>query len=152
MRLLVSYVTVPSHVTAFAAVPRVPLFDQVVTVHPLVLQFLLPSALTQNVIPVTHPGAYVRVLATTALLAFAELLPVLESPGLEIFTVKVTFVPPAAGSGITGIRNVSDASGSMAVVLVQVTVVHTCAPQNQPLSLKELTGPEILVGRVSTAV
>jgi len=57
MRLLVSYVTVPSHVTAFAAVPRVPLFDQVVTVHPLVLQFLLPSALTQNVIPVTHPGA-----------------------------------------------------------------------------------------------
>ena len=123
MRLLVSYVTVPRPVTAFAAVPSVPLLDHVVIVHQFVLQFLLLSDFSQSVIPVTHPGAYVRVLATTALFAFAELLLVLESPGFDILTVKVTFVPPAAGRGITGIRNVSVPSGSIAVVLLHVTVV-----------------------------
>lgn len=52
-----SYVTVQSPVTAFAAAPRVPLFVQLVIVQPVVLQFLLPFALTQNDIPVTQPGA-----------------------------------------------------------------------------------------------
>ena len=89
---------------------------------------------------------------TTALVAKAVLFPLLESPGLEIDTLNVTLVPPAAGSGITGIRKVSDASDAIVVVLVQVTVEPTVAPQDHPLSTKALVGPEILAGRVRTAV
>lgn len=40
----------------------------------------------------------------------------------------------------------------MLVVLVQVTVVPTCAPQDHQLSTKALVGHAILVGIVSTAV
>lgn len=46
----------------------------------------------------------------------------------------------------------SSASGAIVVVLVQVTVVPTCAPQDHPLSTKALVGHAILVGIVSTAV
>ena len=49
-------------------------------------------------------------------------------------------------------RNVSSASGAMVVVLVQVTVVPTCAPQDHPLSVKAPVGQVILVGMVSIAV
>ena len=148
--MVLLYVTVPSPVTALIAIA--PLLFQVVIVHPLVLQFLLPSALSQRLAPVTHPGEYAIVADTTALVAKAVLLVVLESPGLEIDTLNVTFVPPAAGRGITGIRSVSVASDAMVVVLVHVTVTPTVALHDQPLSKNGLPGPDILAGSVSTAV
>lgn len=89
---------------------------------------------------------------TTALVAKAVLLVVLESLGLDMDTLNVTLVPPAAGSGITGILTVSDASGAIVVVLVHVTVTPTWAAHDQPLSENGLIGPEIFVGRVSTTV
>lgn len=58
-------------------------------------------------------------------MANAVLLAVLESPGFDIETLNVTLVPQAAGSGITGILTVSDASEAMVVVFVQVTVAPT---------------------------
>ena len=144
--------TFPIHVTAFAAVPSVPLLLHVVIVHHAVLQFLLPFAFTQNVIPATQPGAYVRVAVTTAFVAKAVLLPVLASPGLEIETLKVTFPHPEAGSGITGMRRVSDAKLAIVVVFVQVTVVPAIAQHDQPLSTKGLEGPDILAGIVRITV
>ncbi len=108
-----------------AGAPRVPLLFQVVMVQLATVQFFGPFAFTQNVIPVTQPGAKARVDATTAFDAKAVLLLVLESPGLDIATLKVTLLPPAAGRGITGILNVSDARGPMVVVFVQVTVDPT---------------------------
>jgi hypothetical protein len=78
-------------------------------------------------------------------------LVVLESPGLEIDPLNVT-VAATHGRGMTGIRNVSTASGAILVVLVQVTVTHTVAPHDHPLSVNGLAGHEILVGRVSTVV
>jgi hypothetical protein len=129
-----------------------PLLFHVVIVHPLVLQFLLPSALSQRLDPVTHPGEYAMVADTTEFVANAVLFVVLESPGLEIDTLKVTLVPPAAGSGITGIRKVSHTRDAIVVVLVQVTVVPTVAPQDHPLSTKGLLGPEILAGSVRIVV
>ena len=138
--------------TAFAATPKVPLLLQVVIVHPAVLQFLFPFALSQSVAHTTHPGEKAIVEVTTALVAKAELLVVLESLGLLILTLNVTLVPPAAGNGITGILTVSDQSEAIVVVFVQVTVVPTWAPQFHPLSLNAHTGPEIVVGRVNTIV
>jgi N-acetylmuramic acid 6-phosphate (MurNAc-6-P) etherase len=81
----------------------------------------------------------------------AVLFATLESPGLEIATLKVT-VAGAAGNGTTGIRKVSSASGARVIVLVQVTVTPTVAPHDHPLSTKALVGPEILAGSVRTAV
>lgn len=66
-----------------------------------------------------------RDAVTTALVAKAVLLVVLESLGLEIDTLNVTLVHPAAGSGMTGILTVSESSESIVVVLVQVTVTPT---------------------------
>lgn len=143
--------TVPRPVTALAAAPSDPLLFQRLIVHHAVLQFLLPSALVQYVIPVTPPGAFTSVAVATELVDVAVLFVVLESPGLEIVTLKVTLAA-APGSGITGIRNVSLASEERVIVLVQVTVAPTVAPQDQPLSMKALVGHEILVGRVRTAV
>ncbi len=60
---------------------------------------------------------------TTALVANAVLLVVLESLGLDIETLNVTLVHQAAGRGITGILTVSDPRGAILVVFVQVTVV-----------------------------
>ena len=117
-----SYVTVPRPVTALTA--TVPLLNHVVIVQPVALQFFPPSALLQNRGPVTPPGAIVGAGATTELVAKAVLFAVLESPGLEIARVKVTDAG-APGSGITGIRKVSSASGAIVVVFVQVTVVPT---------------------------
>lgn len=135
--------------TAFAAVPSVPLLYQVVIVHPAVIQFFGPLAFAQKVIPVTPPGANARVAVTTEFDTFALLFVVLESPGFDIATLKFAVVPLV---GITGIRNVSEASDAMVVVFVQVTVLLTCTPQFHPLSLNEVTGPVIFTGRVSIAV
>ena len=121
-------------------------------VHPAVAQFFGPFAFAQNVIPVTQPGAKESVDATTALVANAVLLVVLESPGFDIETLNVTLVPQAAGRGITGIRTVSDPSDTMLVVFVQVTVVPIWAPHVQPLSVSEVTGHEMVVGNVRTTV
>ena len=123
-----------------------------VIVHPVALQFFPPSALLQNLGPVTPPGAIVGAAATTALVAKAVLFPVLESLGLDIERLNVTLVPPAPVPGITGMRNVSSPSGTILVVLVQVTVVPTCAPQDHPLSVNALAGHVIFAGIVSTAV
>jgi hypothetical protein len=82
----------------------------------------------------------------------AVLLAVFESLGLDILTLKVTLVPPAAGNGITGILTVSDPSETILVVFVQVTVVPICAPHDQPLSVNAPVGPDIVVGNVSTTV
>jgi hypothetical protein len=122
---VVSYVTVPSPVTALAHTPRVPLLLQVVIVQPAVLQFLFPFHLSQSVIPVTQPGAWVMLDVTTALVANAVLFPLFESLGFDIDTLNVTLVPHAAGRGITGILTVSVASDAILVVFVQVTVVPT---------------------------
>jgi hypothetical protein len=81
----------------------------------------------------------------------AVLLVTLESPGLEIDQLNVT-VAATHGRGMTGIRNVSTASGAIVVVLVHVTVTHTVAPHDHPLSVNGLVGHEILVGRVSMVV
>lgn len=85
-------------------------------------------------------------------MAKAVLFAVLESLGLDIERLNVTLVPPAPAPGITGMRNVSSPSGAMLVVLVQVTVVPTCAPQDHPLSVNALAGHVIFAGIVSTAV
>lgn len=66
-----------------------------------------------------------RVDVTTELLAKAVLLAVFESLGLDIETLNVTEVHPAAGRGITGILTVSESRGAILVVFVQVTVVPT---------------------------
>jgi hypothetical protein len=52
--VVVLYVTVPSPVTALIAIA--PLLFHVLTIHQFVLQFLFPSALSQRLAPVTHPG------------------------------------------------------------------------------------------------
>ncbi len=145
-----SYVTVPSPVVALIA--TTPLLNHVVIVHPVVVQFFPPSPLLQNLGPVTPPGAITGAEVTTAFVANAVLFVVFESPGFEIERLNVTFVHHAAGSGITGIRKISSVSGRMVVVLVQVTVVPTCAPHDHQLSTNALVGPVILVGIVSIAV
>ncbi len=118
--------TVPSPVTALARVPRVPLFVQLVIVHPVVVQLVPFCALSQSVAPATHPGVNVGDPHTTALIAKATLFVILESPGFDIVPVKVTELPLAALVGMTGIRTVSVPSdAAMAVVLVQVTPVPT---------------------------
>ena len=144
--------TVPRPVIASAEAPRVPLLLQFVIVQPAIAQFFSPFAFTQNVIPVTPPGAYVKLDVTTELFAKAVLLVRLESPGLEIETLNVMLVHPAAGRGITGIRTVSDARYPILVVFVQVTVTPTVAPHDQPLSTKTLDGPDIFAGSVNTTV
>jgi hypothetical protein len=106
-------------------------------------------AFAQKVIPVTPPGANVRVAVTTEFEAVALLLVVLESPGFDIATLKFAVVPFV---GITGIRSVSDTRDAIAVVFVQVTVLPTCTPQLHPLSLNGVAGPVIFAGRVSIAV
>lgn len=90
-----SYVTVQSPVVALIA--TTPLLNHVVMVHPVVVQFFPPSALLQNLGPVTQPGAIVGAPETTALVAKAVLFPVLLSLGLEIERLKVTLVHAAAG-------------------------------------------------------
>lgn len=90
-----SYVTVPSPVVALIA--TTPLLNHVVIVQPVVVQFFPPSALLQNLGPVTPPGATAGAAATTALVAKAVLFPVFESQGLDIERLNVTLVPPAAG-------------------------------------------------------
>ena len=95
------------------------------TVQPVVVQFFQPSALAQNLGPVTHPGATVGPAETTALVANAVLFAVFQSPLFEIATVNVTLVPVEAGKGCTGIRKVSSPKDAIVVVLVQVTVVAT---------------------------
>lgn len=152
MSVFGSYVTVHMPVTPLAAAQRVPLLLQFVIVHHAVLQFLVPLAFTQNVIPETPPGAYKSVADTTELVATAVLLVVLESLGFEIVPVKLTVEPDAAGCGVTGILKVSVASDAILVVLVQVTVNPTCAPHDQPLSIKAPAGPVIFAGRVRVLV
>ena len=111
--------------TAFAAAPRVPLLAHVVIVHPVAIQLVPFPARSQSVAQATHPGLNVGVPPTTALLAKAVLLVILESHGLEIVPVKVR-VAPLHTVGITGIRTVSVPRGvEIAVVLVQVTPVPT---------------------------
>ena len=151
IELIGSYVTVHSPVTALAAAPSDPLLAQEVIAQPVTLQFFPPSALTQNVIPVTPPGALTRVAVPTELVDVAVLLAVLESPGLDIATLNVT-VAGAAGSGTTGIRKVSLARDARVIVLVQVTVTPTVVPHDHPLSTNGLVGPDILAGRVRIAV
>ncbi len=69
------------------------------------------------------PGSLVAAPAT-GFVENAVLLVILESPGLEIATLKVTLVPLAASVGVTGIRTVSFPDGAaIAVVLVHVTPV-----------------------------
>ena len=122
---------------------------QVVIAHHAIIQFFGPLAFVQKVIPVTPPGANARVAVTTEFETFALLLVVLESPGFDIATLKFAVVPL---DGITGMRNVSEASDAIVVVLVQVTVLPTCTPQLHPLSLNGAAGPVIFAGRVSIAV
>lgn len=86
------------------------------------------------------------------MVANAVLLLVFESLTLDMLTLKVTLVPPAAGNGMTGILTVSDQSEVMLVFFVQVTVVPICAPHDQPLSINDTVGPDILFGNVSTIV
>lgn len=148
-----SYVTVPIHVTAFAAAPSVPLFAQLVIVHPVVVQFVPAFHLSQRVLPVIHPGAAALAPPTTALMANAVLLVILESHGFEIATSNLTLVPLAASVGVTGILTVSVPSdGAMTVVFVQVTPVPTCAPHDHPLSENDEAGPVIFAGTVRTMV
>ena len=116
------------------------------------VQFFHPSALAQNLGPVTHPGATVGAAETTALVANAVLFAVFQSPLFETATLNVTLVPADAGKGLTGIRKVSSPKDTIVVVLVQVTVVAICAPQDHHPSTKGLVGPEIFVGRVKTTL
>ena len=141
-----SSITVPNPVTATAPVPRVPLFAQFVIVQPVVVQFVPFPARSQSVAPATHPGL-MHNPHTTGLVEKAVLFVVLESPGLLITPVKVTFVPLAASVGVTGILTVSEPRGvPMLVVFVHVTPVPTCAPQDHPLSENAFEGPMILAG------
>lgn len=118
--------TVPRPVTALAGAPSHHRFVQVVIVHPVVVQFVPPSALSQRFSPVTHPGSFGAGHPTTAFIANAVLFVVLESHGFVIRTLNVTLVPLAASVGVTGIRTVSTPSGvDIVVVLVHVTPVPT---------------------------
>ncbi len=145
--------TVPSHVTAFAAAPRVPLLLHVVIVHPVVVQFVPVFHLSQSVFPVIHPGAAALAPPTTALMANAVLLVRFESHGFEIATSNLTLVPLAASVGVMGILTVSvPRDGAMAVVFVQVTPVPTCAPHDHPLSENDEAGPVIFAGIVRITV
>ncbi len=153
IRLAGSYVAVPSHVTAFAAAPSTHWFAQVVIVHPVAIQFVPVFARSQRFSHVIPPGSLAGAHPTTALIANAVLLPILESHGLEIETLNVTLVPLAASVGVTGIRKVSVPDGTViAVVFVHVTPVPTCAPHDHPLSENEEVGPVIFVGIVRTTV
>ncbi len=117
------------------------------------MQFVPVFARSQRFSPVIPPGSLAGAHPTTALVAKAVLLVILESPGFEIATLNVTFVPLAARVGITGIRTVSVPIGTeIAVVFVQVTHVPTCAPHDHPLSVNEEAGPVIFIGIVKTIV
>ena len=118
--------TIPSPVTAFADTPRLPLFDQVVIVHHVVIQFVPVFHLSHSVAPATHPGDATTAHHTTALVAKAVLFVRFESPGLAIDTLNVTLVPLAQVLGVTGIRTISfPVGGTMLVVFVHVTQVPT---------------------------
>ena len=116
--------TVPIHMTAFAATPRVPLLDHVVIVHHVAIQFVPVFHLSHKVTPHTHQGDAMVGPPMTAFVAKAVLFVRFESQGFEIDALNVTLVPLAQLVGVTGIRTISFPVGGMIlVVFVHVTPV-----------------------------
>ena len=154
MSTLVLNVTVHDPVTAFAALPRLPILVQPVRLQPFIVQLVrLLFAWSQRVSPAMPPGSILGAPHMTEPVANAVLFAVLESQGLVIPTLKVTLVPLAASVGVTGIRRVSVPVGAViAVVFVHVTPVPTWAPHDHPLSTNVEDGHVIFVGTVNITV